>query len=342
MHWWHEKRGVRTHCSDDLLWLPYTVAEYIERTADASLLRLSTPYVSSQPLGPGEDDRYEKPETTSRRGDVYEHCMRAFGKVMERGCGEHGLLLIGAGDWNDGMNLVGHKGRGESVWLTWFAAHTAERFSHVCERLSDVENSKSLLAWAEKLTGAAAAAWDGEWFLRGYYDDGSTLGSKNDMECQIDSIAQSFSTLPKGELPAGRVKTALESAYSRLTDEKAGVIKLFTPPFSGSGSKDPGYIKGYLPGVRENGGQYTHASIWLAMAFMKTGDVKRCLDMLEMLMPETHDDTVYKAEPHVLAADVYTHPAHLGRGGWSQYTGAAAWFYRVLLEALDQTGKNGI
>jgi cyclic beta-1,2-glucan synthetase len=342
MHWWHEGRGVRTRCSDDLLWLPYTVAEYIRHTGDDALLSLETAYLSSLPLSEGEDDRYENPPATERRGSVYEHCLKAFDAVVKRGCGGHGLLLMGGGDWNDGMNLVGHKGRGESCWLTWFCAHTAERFAPICESRGEAERAEILRRWAEELIRAANGAWDGEWFLRGYYDDGSTLGSANDAECRIDSIAQSFSTLFGERVPAGRVHKALESAYTQLADKEAKLIKLFAPPFSGRGAKDPGYIKGYVPGVRENGGQYTHAAIWLAMGFLKTGDKRRCLELLEMLLPETHDNAVYKAEPHVLAADVYGHPAHLGRGGWSHYTGAAAWFYRVLLEALDLKGGDGI
>jgi cellobiose phosphorylase len=318
-----------------LLWLPYTVAEYVGHTGDRSILTIEVPYLSSPLLEEGKDDRYESAAITKRRGSVYEHCLRAIAKVVERGVGKNSLLLIGAGDWNDGMNLVGHKGRGESVWLTWFAAHTAERFARLCSCLSDVENAGRLSEWAEELIAAAAASWDGEWFLRGFYDDGSTLGSKNDAECKIDSIAQSFSTLFGSRVPEERVKKALESAYTHLVHKEVGMIKLFAPPFSGNGAKDPGYIKGYVPGVRENGAQYTHAAIWLAMAFLKAGDRGRCLELLEMMLPETHDGAIYKAEPHVLAADVYGHPAHLGRGGWSHYTGAAAWFYRVLLEACD-------
>jgi cyclic beta-1,2-glucan synthetase len=346
MHWWHpanrergySNKGVRTHCSDDLLWLPYTVAEYTERTGDYALLTLEVPYLSSQPLESGSEDRYESAAVTERRGSVYEHCIRAFETVMERGTGAHGLLLMGAGDWNDGMNLVGNKGRGESVWLTWFAAHTAERFA----KISEGERTEELKAWADELIAAAAEAWDGDWFLRGFYDDGSTLGSKDDQECRIDSIAQSFSVLFGSRVPAEKTSKALESAYDKLVFKNARMIKLFAPPFSGKGSKDPGYIKGYVPGVRENGGQYTHAAIWLAMAFMKTGDKKRCLELLEMLLPETHDNRIYKAEPHVLAADVYGHAEHLGRGGWSHYTGAAAWFYRVLTDTLDQKESDGV
>jgi cyclic beta-1,2-glucan synthetase len=340
MHWWHpankergySNKGVRTHCSDDLLWLPYVVAEYVERTGDKSLTALETPYLSSPVLETGKDDRYESAGVTNRRGSVYEHCMRAFECVMKRGVGEHGLLLMGTGDWNDGMNLVGHQGRGESVWLTWFAAHTAERFSSLCGGRGD--DGDKLQTWAKDLVDAAAAAWDGEWFLRGYYDDGCTLGSKNDAECKIDSIAQSFSALFGNRVPKDKVKAALESAYVRLVDKDARMIKLFAPPFTGKDGKNPGYIKGYLPGVRENGGQYTHAAIWLAMAFLKTGDKARCLELLELLLPGTHDPEIYKAEPHVLAADVYGHAAHLGRGGWSHYTGAASWYYRVLTDAL--------
>lgn len=349
MHWWHpanrtpgfSDKGVRTRCSDDLLWLPYVVAEYCERTGETSLLSLETPYLSSEPLRDGEDDRYESAAVTARRGSVYEHCLRAFEMARVRGVGERGLLLMGAGDWNDGMNLVGHKGRGESVWLTWFTAHTAQKFSVLCKQTGDAENARELTAWADGLIAAASEAWDGKWFLRGTYDDGTTLGSQSSEECQIDSIAQSFATLFPGQVPPDYVKTALESAAERLIDKDAKMIRLFAPPFSGKGTKDPGYIRGYVPGVRENGGQYTHAAIWLAMAFLKTGERERCLDLLEMLLPETHDNTIYKAEPHVLAADVYGHPAHLGRGGWSHYTGAASWFYRVLLDALDQSGNIG-
>ncbi|MDR1669671.1 MAG: hypothetical protein LBR76_06915 [Oscillospiraceae bacterium] len=342
MHWWHpanrtpgfSDKGVRTKCSDDLLWLPYTVAEYCEKTGDDDILSAELPYLVSPPLEK-EDDRYETPAVSARRGSVYEHCLRAFERVAERGSGKRGLLLIGGGDWNDGMNLVGHKGAGESVWLTWFAAHTAERFSPLCERRGDGENAKKLSAWSERLVNAASEAWDGRWFLRGTYDDGTELGSAKSGECEIDSIAQSFSALFPGRVLEERVREALRSAAERLVDRGAKLVKLFAPAFSGRGAKDPGYIKGYVPGVRENGGQYTHAAVWLAMAFAKAGDRETCLDLLEMLLPETHDNAVYKAEPHVLAADVYSHPAHLGRGGWSHYTGAAGWFYRVLTEVLE-------
>jgi cellobiose phosphorylase len=317
-----------------LLWLPYVTAEYVEKTGDLSILSLEVPYLSSPPLEEGCDDRYESAAVTGYRESVYKHCIKSLERVKERGTGGHGLLLMGSGDWNDGMNLVGNKGKGESVWLTWFAAHTAQKFLTLCGGRGDEDMADVLSKWPEELISAASEAWDGEWFLRGYYDDGSTLGSKDDEECKIDAIAQSFSALFGKSVPPDKVSRALESAYAHLVDTDARMIKLFAPPFTGKGGKDPGYIKGYLPGVRENGGQYTHAAIWLAMAFMKTGDKKRCLELLELILPETHSPEIYKAEPHVLAADVYSHPAHLGRGGWSHYTGAASWFYRVLTEAL--------
>lgn len=341
MHWWHpanrepgrSDKGVRTRCSDDLLWLPYTVAELCERANDTTILPIETPYLVSPPLEK-EDDRYEIPAVSVQKGSVYEHCLKSFETVTERGTGARGLLLMGGGDWNDGMNLVGKKGKGESVWLTWFAAHTAERFSRICKQQGDRENEQKLIAWAESLVNAASEAWDGHWFLRGTYDDGVELGSSKSEECRIDSIAQSFSALFPGQVPEERVREALQNAAEQLIDTDAKLIKLFSPAFSGRGAKDPGYIKGYVPGVRENGGQYTHAAVWLAMAFLKTGDRGKCLELLEMLMPETHDNTLYKAEPYVLAADVYSHPEHLGRGGWSHYTGAASWFYRVLTDSL--------
>lgn len=347
MHWWHPlghrngftDKGVRTRCSDDLLWLPYTVCEYFEHTADRTLLTQPVPYLTSPPLPQGAHDRYETAVLTRERGSVYEHCRRATDLVLDRGTGEHGLLLMGSGDWNDGMNLVGDKGRGESVWLTWFCAHVLERFSVLCRETGDGALAGHYLDKAAALVEAAAAAWDGEWFLRGYYDDGVTLGSSHDEECRIDAIAQSFSALFPGKVPPERVRTALENARKLLCDPEHRLIKVLTPPFTGAGHREPGYIKGYLPGVRENGGQYTHAAIWLAMGFMQAGDTETCKELLQLLLPETHDPDIYKAEPYALAADVYSHPQHIGRGGWSLYTGAASWFYRIAKAALEKSGQ---
>ncbi|GHU87587.1 hypothetical protein FACS1894202_02150 [Clostridia bacterium] len=341
-HWWHparrEKgfgdRGVRTRCSDDLLWLPYTVCEYLDLTDDRSLLEIAVPYLSAPPLEDKQDDRFDVPRVSDLRESVLDHCVRAIDCVLKRGVGEHGLLLIGGGDWNDGFDKVGAEGRGESVWLTWFASHVLERFSKICG-----ENPSRYRNAAQNLTKAADDAWDGEWYTRGYYDDGTPLGSKESDECRIDSIAQSFSALC---LSNDRVRQSLDSALKHLADFDNRLIKLFDPSFGGAPgafdktSKNPGYIKGYVPGVRENGGQYTHAAIWLAMGFVLDGRPETGRALLELLLPETHDLSVYKAEPHVLAADVYACPPHVGRGGWSHYTGAAAWYYRVARMAIDK------
>ncbi len=354
-HWWHPAgasslgdRGVRTKCSDDLLWLPYALCEYLDKTGDEGVLAPKIPYLSSPPLGPDEDDRFETPGRSAVRENAYAHSVRALDRVIERGVGAHGLLLIGAGDWNDGFNMVGEKGRGESTWLTFFAAHTLERFSVLCRKQGEPQRADHYRRWAESLLEAAGKAWDGAWFLRGYYDDGDTLGASGDEECKIDSIAQSFSALvPQtlGGLSAlerdNRIDRALDSAVNRLVDKENKVIRLFEPAFEKS-PKNPGYIKGYVAGVRENGGQYTHAAVWLCMAFFLRGRAEEGYEQLRMLLPGTHDQEIYRVEPHVLAADVYFNPAHIGRGGWSIYTGAAAWSYRVAVEHfLGVRWKNG-
>ncbi|MCL2083400.1 MAG: hypothetical protein FWH04_09255 [Oscillospiraceae bacterium] len=343
MHWWHPLsnggktggRGVRTRCSDDLLWLPYTVCEYLEKAKDSALLDQMVPFLASEPLSPDAGDRYETAVFSDEHGSVYEHCHRAVDLVLTRGTGIHGLCLIGSGDWNDGMNLVGAAGRGESVWLTWFCAHVLERFAPICRTRGDTERAEWYLTYANRLTDAALSAWDGEWFLRGFYDNGEALGGSASQECRIDSIAQSFSALFPDRIPFDKVHSALNKAKELLVDEKHGIVKVLDPPFSGKSPQDPGYIKGYLPGVRENGGQYTHAAVWLAMGFLRIGDLKSSREILTMLLPETHDPAIYKAEPYMLAADVYAHEQHLGRGGWSLYTGAAAWYYRIAKELLE-------
>ncbi|MCL2546824.1 MAG: hypothetical protein FWE06_06475 [Oscillospiraceae bacterium] len=343
-HWWHEANrngcefhaGVRTRCSDDLLWLPYVLAKYVCKSDDLDLLRQQIPYITSPILEEHEHERYEKPQLSNLRESLLDHCKRAIDMVLNRGVGEHGLLLMLGGDWNDGMNRVGERGLGESVWLTWFAAHTLERFADLCERIGD-ESHTRYRDEAERLWQSARNAWDGEWYLRGYYDNGRTLGSYADDVCQIDSIAQSFAALdPRGNRE--RQVQALESAYARLVDEKKKYIKLFTPPFDAD-DYEPGYIKGYLPGVRENGGQYTHAAVWLAMGFALVGQREKALELLKLLLPANHDGKIYKAEPYVIAADVYDNPEHRGRGGWSWYTGAAGWFYRIAMGLLSEGGE---
>lgn len=331
LHWWHElqggDKGVRTRISDDLLWLPYALCEYVEKWGDVDILKRDVPFLTAPALNDGEMERYEHADISQEMGNVYEHAVRSIKCVLARGTGAHGLLLMGSGDWNDGMNRVGKQGRGESVWLTWFASHVLQRFAS----LAEPERAARYQEMAEEYAKAANAAWDGKWYLRGYYDSGSTLGSHRDAECQIDSIAQSWAALAGGERE--KATDAVKSALERLFDRQNRVVKLFTPPFH-RGEEDPGYIRGYIPGVRENGGQYTHASVWLALACFQLGMADEGWEVLRAILPGGRNQSIYQTEPYVLAADVYANPAHLGRGGWSWYTGAAGWFYRTAVEEL--------
>jgi cyclic beta-1,2-glucan synthetase len=337
-HWWHQgldeepDKGVRTRCSDDLLWLPYTVSEYLQKTGDTDILNSSVDYLRSAVLKDGEYDRYETAVRAQEPESVFYHCVKALEMALLRGTGPHGLLYIGNGDWNDGFSKVGTEGKGESVWLTWFAAWGLKRFSGICAQMGEKALASRYMSRAETLGAAADAAWDGRWYLRGYFDSGLPLGSEKSPECKIDSIAQSFSAI-SGFGSEDKVRQSLLSSLSMLFDRKNGIVKLFTPPFDGKGP-DPGYIMGYLPGVRENGGQYTHAAIWLASACLKSGFVNEGWEALRALLPLSHLQSAYKTEPYVLTADVYANPQHLGRGGWSWYTGAAAWFYRTVFEEL--------
>lgn len=334
MHWWHEgqegapDKGVRTRISDDLLWLPYVLGEYLEKTGDAALLYEQVDFLVSNPLDAGERERYEEPAGSQEREPVLEHALRAIDRVLERGFGPHDLVLMGAGDWNDGMDLVGTGGTGESVWLTWFLAMVLNKMLPLAG-----EGRKAGYAQAaERCARAANGAWDGDWYLRGYYDDGATLGSHADAECQIDSLPQSFATI-SGLGDQAHTEQGMRAALARLFDREHKVVKLFTPPFD-EGDRDPGYIRGYLPGVRENGGQYTHAAVWLALACLRLDWREEGYEVLKALLPGAHDPASYKAEPYVLAADVYSNPQHQGRGGWSWYTGAAGWYYRTVAEEL--------
>ncbi|NLO47131.1 MAG: hypothetical protein GX111_02230 [Clostridiales bacterium] len=337
-HWWHRglygnpDKGVRTRCSDDLLWLPYAVIEYVEKTGDSMILHKKADYLRSNPLKDGESDRYETAEKANEPESVFLHCVKALEMVLMRGTGLNELLFIGSGDWNDGFSKVGAEGRGESVWLTWFAAMILKRFARICRIMGENTIASRYKSRAESLGAAADHAWDGSWYLRGFFDNGLPLGSEKSTECKIDSIAQSFSVI-SGFGSDEKAMKSLHSSLKHLFDRNNGIVKLFTPAFNLADS-NPGYIAGYLPGVRENGGQYTHAAIWLALACLKAGLITEGWEILRVLIPENHDQKVYKTEPYVLTADVYTNPQHIGRGGWSWYTGAAAWFYRAVTEEL--------
>ena len=332
LHWWHEApdgtaRGVRTRCSDDLLWLPWALCEYTEKTGDAALCRENASWLEAEPLREGEHDRYFTPEASRETDTVLDHARRALERVLIRGSGPHGLLLTGSGDWNDGMDKVG----GESVWLTWFFVCVAERFAALLERLGE-KGSQPFREAAARCTNAAEHAWDGSWYLRGWWQDGAPLGAAGAPACAIDSVAQSWAAFCPGA-DRRRVRNALRSCLDRLWDEAHGLTKLFDPPFGDDG-RDPGYIRSCGPGFRENGGQYTHGAIWLASALLKEGFTDEGAKMLLSVMPARHDASVWGAEPYVLAADVSANPDHYGEALWSWYTGSAGWFFRVVLEDL--------
>lgn len=336
MHWWHrlqhEARGVRTRCSDDLVWLPWVLCEYVEKTGNDEICNASVGWLTAPPLREGERDRYEPAVSSDSASSVTEHCKRALEMVLSRGTGAHGLLKIGNGDWNDGMDLVGNNGHGESVWLSWFFSHTAHRFASLLERLGDHVAAEELTKHAAEIGANANNAWDGAWYLRGYFDDGSPLGSDSQDFCRIDSIAQSFASLCP-EADKARVNSGLQNAVDKLFDKENGVVKLFTPPFVSS-DPYPGYIESYGTGFRENGGQYTHGAVWLAMALLREGLCTEALELIAAIIPENKPGMIYQAEPYVLAADVYSNPDCNGVAGWSWYTGAAGWLWRVVTEDL--------
>ncbi len=335
-HWWHPTdagdKGVRTRCSDDLIWLAYTLCEYVEKTGDISVCAIEAGYLSSEVLRDDEAEKYDIPCISDKRESLFHHAVRAMDLVLERGTGVHGLALIGSGDWNDGFDRVGQGGKGESVWLTWFFSHVAHRFAALCKKLGEDEQSQKYETMAKKYADAANNAWDGAWFLRGWYDNGMPMGSCLSDECRIDSIAQSFAAFSPFSDPE-KVSEAMENALMALYDRGNRIVKLFSPPFDTS-IQEPGYVKGYIPGVRENGGQYTHGAIWLSSACFKTGNAEDGTSILMALLPMTHYISVYKAEPYVLAADVSSAEWFTGMGGWSWYTGASGWFYRVATEEL--------
>jgi cellobiose phosphorylase len=337
-HWWHPPngQGVRTHFSDDYLWLPYAICRYVRTTGDTGVLEQEVPFLEGRELNPEEEAYYDQPQRSAEVASLYEHGVRAIKHGLR--FGEHQLPLMGCGDWNDGMNLVGRGGKGESVWLAWFLYENLRLFA-------DLARGRGDEAFADVCAGQAsllrdnieAHAWDGEWYRRAYFDDGTPLGSSKNTECQIDSISQSWAVLSGGGDPV-RARQAMAAVDTRLVRRDAHIIQLLDPPFDTS-ELEPGYIKGYVPGVRENGGQYTHAAIWTAMAFAFLGEKERAWELFAMLNPVNHGSASeeierYKVEPYVMCADIYGAPPHTSRGGWTWYTGASGWMYRLTVETL--------
>jgi len=337
-HWWHEPtgRGIRTRMSDDLLWLPFAVSHYLEVTGDTAVLEEQVPFLTGQALAADQVEAYFEPKVAEERGTLFEHAARAIDHSLR--VGAHGLPLIGTGDWNDGMNRVGVGGQGESVWLAWFLGSVLTSWIPVARARGELARAKAWTAHLARLkTAAEKAGWDGAWYRRAYFDDGSPLGSSSNDACAIDSIAQSWSVI-SGVADPVHARQAMASLDERLVRREDGVVLLLAPPFDQT-ALEPGYIKGYLPGVRENGGQYTHAAVWAVIAFALLGDGDRAAELMALLNPIRHTATPagvarYMVEPYALAGDVYAVTPHIGRGGWTWYTGSAGWFYRAGLEWL--------
>ena len=340
-HWWHESEGtgIRTRCSDDFLWLPYVTQEYIRQTGDEDILSLAVLYLHSEPLSEGEQERYEKTEKSKLCEPLFLHLLRAVRNG--RYVGEHGFPLIGTCDWNDGMNLVGARGKGESVWLAFFRILVLRKMGWLCQHYGDLTPISEMEKEEEALCEALRKyGFDGAWYRRGYYDDGSVLGGKERKDCKIDLLPQAFSAMLAHEsgFEKEKARMSMQAVDQYLFDRKHSLVKLLYPPFD-KDSQAPGYIKGYVPGIRENGGQYTHAAVWAALGFFLCGDHTKGTEVLFAINPAERDQNpvladAYRIEPYVFAGDVYANPQHIGRGGWSFYTGSAAWYRKVALEIL--------